>query len=95
MNACIIKNIIFEFYKISEILSQISVTALCSWPCNWQHRTFYNDVMKAKAVSTNAYEFAINSPASSFVITCLERNGQYMIQRYGAISVENLIMICV
>ncbi|XP_076090125.1 uncharacterized protein LOC143062266 [Mytilus galloprovincialis] len=54
---------------------------MCSWPCNWQERTFYNDAAEVDLLVPNAYQLKI---APDTVIECLIREGPFIVSRRGA-----------
>ncbi|CAC5378143.1 unnamed protein product [Mytilus coruscus] len=53
---------------------------MCSWPCNWQERTFYNDAADVDVFVSNAYQLKI---LPGTVIECLIREGQFIVLRQG------------
>lgn len=69
-------NAIF-FYKDTFV----SASAFCSWPCNWQGKTFFNDAGNAKISFPNAYTLEVKFGGTTTKIECVQRNGQYLINR--------------
>ncbi|XP_076090128.1 uncharacterized protein LOC143062270 [Mytilus galloprovincialis] len=56
------------------------VNCLCSFPCNWQKRTFYNELLDVDLLVPNAYQLHI---APDIVIECLIREGPFIVNRRG------------
>ncbi|XP_071153231.1 uncharacterized protein [Mytilus edulis] len=56
------------------------VNCMCSFPCNWQKRTFYNELLDIDLLVPNAYQLHI---APDIVIECLIREGPFIVNRRG------------
>ncbi|XP_071155783.1 uncharacterized protein [Mytilus edulis] len=65
----------------SVLVCYKQVNCMCSWPCNWQERTFYNEAADVDLLVPNAYQLKI-APAT--VIECLIREGPFIVNRRGA-----------
>ncbi|XP_063419973.1 uncharacterized protein LOC134705152 [Mytilus trossulus] len=55
------------------------VNCMCSFPCNWQERTFYNEAADLDLFVPNAYQLQIQDT----VIECLIREGPFIVNRRG------------
>ncbi|XP_071155024.1 uncharacterized protein [Mytilus edulis] len=54
------------------------VNCMCSFPCNWQKRTFYNEAAGLNLFVPNAYQLNV---APDTVIDCLIREGPFIVGR--------------
>ncbi|CAG2254563.1 unnamed protein product [Mytilus edulis] len=55
---------------------------MCSYPCNWQERTFYNEEADLDVFIPNAYQLKLNIVPEP-VIECLIREGPFIVNRRG------------
>ncbi|XP_063420573.1 uncharacterized protein LOC134705786 [Mytilus trossulus] len=66
-----------KYNVLQQKLSE-QVNCMCSWPCNWQKRTFYNEAANLDLFVPNAYQLNI---APDTVIECLIREGPFIVGR--------------